>query len=118
MPDTGDRTADLADVEILRDGSRLRAVLTGEIDMSNADALLCTLQAAGVDATDMEVDLSGLTFMDSAGIAMLHQLGRFVAGHGVGLRVLARTGCAAAHTLVIAGMADVLPLDLVQPSDQ
>jgi anti-anti-sigma factor len=46
--------------------------LMGEIDISNADELGDALEAiVGPDAHRLVVDLAGLEFMDSAGIAML-----------------------------------------------
>jgi anti-sigma B factor antagonist len=46
--------------------------LTGEIDISNAEPLGDALEAiVGPDARRLVVDLEGLEFMDSAGIAML-----------------------------------------------
>jgi anti-anti-sigma factor len=115
VPDTNDDPADLAAVALSRDGDRVRAVLTGEVDMSNADPVLADLRAAaGSDVAALEVDLSGLLFLDSAGIAMLHRLSRFTAERDIALRILARESCPAARTLVIAGMEAVLPLHLVQ----
>jgi anti-sigma B factor antagonist len=46
--------------------------LTGEIDISNAEAIGDAMEAIiGPDARRLVVDLDGLDFMDSAGIAML-----------------------------------------------
>jgi anti-sigma B factor antagonist len=46
--------------------------LTGEIDISNAEPIGDALEAiVGPDARQVVVDLEGLQFMDSAGIAML-----------------------------------------------
>lgn len=46
--------------------------LTGEIDISNAEPIGDALDAiVGPDARQVVVDLDGLDFMDSAGIAML-----------------------------------------------
>jgi anti-sigma B factor antagonist len=48
------------------------ARLTGEIDISNAEPIGDALDAiVGPDARRVVVDLEGLEFMDSAGIAML-----------------------------------------------
>jgi anti-sigma B factor antagonist len=45
--------------------------LVGEVDLSNADALLARLEPS-VQATDAVVlDLTGLTFMDSSGIRVI-----------------------------------------------
>jgi anti-anti-sigma factor len=66
----------LGGVEAVDDGGTEGGVavvrLTGEIDISNADQLGDALEAiVGPDARRLVVDLDGLEFMDSAGIAML-----------------------------------------------
>jgi anti-sigma B factor antagonist len=49
--------------------------LSGEVDMSNVDALRAKIQPA-IDKTPSSVvfDMAGLTFMDSSGIALLLQV--------------------------------------------
>lgn len=55
-----------------RDQGRIVLVVTGEIDMSNAGVLEEAMVAALDQAsTDITVDLSGVRFMDSSGIAAL-----------------------------------------------
>jgi anti-sigma B factor antagonist len=117
VPDAGDDLAEIAATQISRDADRVCVVLTGEVDMSNAESILVELRTAAGDAVAVEVDLSELSFMDSAGIAMLHRLSRFTSEHDVELRIVARESCPAARTLLIAGMDAVLPLQLVQSTE-
>jgi anti-anti-sigma factor len=63
----------LGSVEAERDGSGIHVVtLVGEIDISNADTLGRALDRFVDDANGwVVIDLAGLEFMDSSGIAML-----------------------------------------------
>ncbi len=45
--------------------------LIGEIDISNADEISVELDAVAVEGSQLVIDLAGLEFMDSSGIAML-----------------------------------------------
>ncbi len=66
----------LADVRIEREDQTVVAVLTGEVDMSNAASV--RLQIAGSVTPDDDallVDLSDLAFIDSAGLHTLIELG-------------------------------------------
>ena len=45
--------------------------LVGEVDLSNADALLACLEPTASGAQTVVLDLTGLTFMDSSGIRVL-----------------------------------------------
>jgi anti-sigma B factor antagonist len=66
----------MADVRIEREDKTVVAVLTGEVDMSNATSV--RLLIAGSVASDDDallVDLSELSFIDSAGLHSLIELG-------------------------------------------
>ncbi len=57
--------------------SMLLAWLDGELDMSSTGGLTTELAAAVPNTADgLVMDLSGLTYMDSAGLGMLFALGR------------------------------------------
>ncbi len=45
--------------------------LIGEIDISNADEIAAELDAVAREGSQLVIDLAGLEFMDSSGIAML-----------------------------------------------
>jgi anti-sigma B factor antagonist len=66
----------MADVRIEREDKTVVAVLTGEVDMSNAASV--RLEIAGSVTPDddaLVVDLSDLSFIDSAGLHTLIELG-------------------------------------------
>jgi anti-anti-sigma factor len=67
--------ADLASVLVEELGDFQVVRLAGEVDISNADQL--EMEISGVvrnDAVGLVLDLSGIEFMDSAGIRMLFDL--------------------------------------------
>jgi len=63
------------DCEIAQDDGVVVARLAGEIDLVNVPAIAAALRA-GVpqDAIGVAVDLSGVRYLDSAGVQMLFQL--------------------------------------------
>lgn len=60
------------DVVVERHGDRQVAVVSGEVDMASVGALRSRLRDLLVDGgADLLVDLEGVSFMDSAGLAAL-----------------------------------------------
>jgi anti-anti-sigma factor len=68
-------TAQLADVAFERHGSIAVAGLTGEIDMSNATSVRQRIaEYVTPDDDAVILDLSGLSFIDSAGLHVIFEL--------------------------------------------
>ena len=69
-------------VTIRRDGAATRLNVSGEVDIANAQTLDAQLRAAEVLPADaLHVDLSGVEFMDAAGLrVVLHATERASAG--------------------------------------
>jgi anti-sigma B factor antagonist len=65
---------DLARLDIEVHGSTLLVVLTGEIDLSNAAELERQVVAAAGALPGLVVDLTAVTFLDSAGVRLLDHL--------------------------------------------
>lgn len=66
MADTG------LGISVERGRDRTRVLVAGELDMSNAKRLGDRLaEAEAGDPAELEIDLRGLTFMDSSGLAEL-----------------------------------------------
>jgi anti-sigma B factor antagonist len=66
----------LADVRSEREGTTVVAVLTGEVDMSNAASVRLEIAGSVTPEDDaVIVDLSELAFIDSAGLHALIELG-------------------------------------------
>ena len=68
----------------------LTAVLSGEIDHHGARAMMTQLEEAVAQhlPRHLTLDLSGVTFMDSSGIALLLRAYRHMSGFGGTLRVI------------------------------
>jgi anti-anti-sigma factor len=66
----------MADVRFEREGQTVVAVVTGEVDMSNAPSVRQQIaESVTPDDDAMLVDLSELSFIDSAGLHTLIELG-------------------------------------------
>lgn len=93
-------------------GEVLTARITGEIDLSNASELEETIvDAVPNTALGMVVDLSGVEYLDSAGIRMLvHLVERFRWRQQV-MRAAAPDGSRVRGVLSMAGADGVIPVD-------
>lgn len=94
-------------VDVLMTGTSRLVTVEGELDAATAPALADALQAAAPGET-ITVDLEGLTFLDSSGIAVLLAAHRRDAVDGTRLR-LTRPSEAVSRVLGICGLLDVLP---------
>jgi anti-sigma B factor antagonist len=90
--------------------------VTGEVDSTTAPGLRnCLLEViARPGTTAVEVDLRGVTFLDSAGLSVLAGAHRRAAGRDVRLRVLASSR-AVIRPLQITGLWDLLGAEQVEP---
>ena len=99
-------------VTIAGDDGVVVASLSGEIDLSNAaeitDALL-----GGVpnEALGLVIDLSEVSYLDSAGVRMLAELDHRLGWRAQVLRVVAPDASRSRRVLEIAGLERVLSLD-------
>ncbi len=76
----------------------------GEIDAVVAPGLQADLPLAVEGVSAVVLDLSGVTFFDSAGVRLIDTLARACAASGTGLRVVAPPGSTARRVLEIVGM--------------
>ena len=84
---------------------------TGEIDAVTAPALYADVAGLVGRADGVVLDLSAVTFFDSAGVRLIDVLARECARHGAGLRVVAPPGTASRHVLELVGMVGGLVCD-------
>ena len=95
----------LADLQLSVHDGVVRAELSGEIDMSNSERVLRTI-AQGVPnkATATILDLSGVHYLDSAGIHLLYRLRENLRVRGHKLLVVIPAGSAVNDALRLAGV--------------
>jgi stage II sporulation protein AA (anti-sigma F factor antagonist) len=110
-PDSRPRRID-AEVSISFEAGTARITLSGEIDLAMRQGLEFVAEEAILRALPVRVDLSAVTFMDSAGVAFLASLVR--AGHEAGWRVtVIGPSQRILETLTICGLVPLL--DVHQP---
>jgi len=89
----------------------LLVVLRGDIDFTTSPGVLQVIRegAASVPASDIRVDLSEVTFMDSSGISVLVQLLHLAEEQGVRLHV-ERPGAKVQDQLHMSGLTELFDL--------
>ena len=98
MADHGDwligdgKGSSLHNVEVMLDADARRVTLVGEIDMADAAALRELLGRVVGRLGEVEVDLRGVRFIDSAGCHALIQVAQHAARVGGRIRVLTAEG--------------------------
>ena len=102
---------DLARVALERHGDVVLARLSGEIDLSNAGAVEDQVNGGLAGSTAVAVDLSGLCYLDSAGLALLSRLAGRLRGLAGSLRLVVPAGAVVSRTLSISGLASAIPVD-------
>ena len=103
---------DAATLEHERVGDVPVVRLQGEVDLGHVDEVAPALAAAvGPRDRGLVLDLSAVRYLDSAGVHLLHELGRSLAGRGQTLRVVAAPGAPVLRLLELVDLARTLPLD-------
>ncbi len=109
------QASDLVAIDVSDVGPALHLTAVGEIDSTSAPVLrdrLDVLLAAGVE--EVVVDLTGVTFLDSAGLCVLASAYRRAESAGRRFRVLASSR-AVIRPLQITGLWDLLQVQKVVP---
>jgi anti-anti-sigma factor len=98
------------------EGVRLVAV-TGEIDMSNAHDMLDRIGAqVPKDASHVVVDLSGMSFLDSSGVAMLFRLAERLHRSRQQLRLVVPHDAPIRAVIELTAVSRVIAVDAAFPS--
>jgi anti-sigma B factor antagonist len=106
-------TSDLVTIDVSDVGSEMRLTAAGEIDSTSAPVLKDRLEALlDAGATEVTIDLTGVTFLDSAGLCVLAAAYRRATAENRHLRVLAATR-AVMRPLQITGLWDLLQVEKV-----
>ena len=88
------------------------ASLTGEIDLSNATEITdAVLGSVPNEALGLVIDLSDVSYLDSAGVRMLAELDHRLGWRAQALRVVAPETSRSRRVLAIAGLERVLSMD-------
>jgi anti-anti-sigma factor len=95
----------LADLKVDADGPVICASLRGEIDMSNAAELRAELNAITPNtALGLILDLTEVSYLDSAGIHFIHRLREDLRAGGQRLQLVVPPEAVVNATLTLAGV--------------
>ena len=104
--------SDLARVEGEQQGALCLVRVHGEIDLSNAQEVSSAIgMAMGQEARGLVVDLSGLTYLDSAGVALLLRLAERLRARRRQLHLVVPRGSPVRRVLDFTGLPRVIPLE-------
>lgn len=98
-------------VTVRREGQAAVAAVTGEVDISNADAVRDALLAAGEGASGLVVDLSETEYLDSSWLRVSVEVARALGERDIALRLAVPRTSPVWRALNIAGLAEVAPID-------
>jgi anti-sigma B factor antagonist len=103
---------DLVALDVRRSDGVVCIVATGEIDSSSAPQFRQALEPllGEVGLAEIVIDLSGVTFLDSAGLCVLAAAHRRTKGRAIQLRVVASSR-AVIRPLQITGLWDLLRVE-------
>jgi anti-sigma B factor antagonist len=85
------------------------ATVRGEVDLSTASHLQSGLRTAAVGAALLVVDLSGVEYLDSAGLAVLDTSAREMHAQGGALRLVVSEDSIVTRALRISGLSETIP---------
>jgi anti-sigma B factor antagonist len=101
----------LADVHLSPQQDTVVATISGEIDMSNAGELEVTLSTStSNEALGLVLDLSGVDYLDSAGIQLLFKLHSALRTRGQALVLVVPEESLVAGTFRLAGLSGPIPM--------
>jgi anti-anti-sigma factor len=101
----------LARLAVRRSGDVVVAEIAGEIDMSNAADLRNALVAElAHESTGLVVDLTGVTYLDSAAIHVIYELRERLAGRALALRLVVPPDAPTFEALRLTGVPDAVPV--------
>jgi anti-anti-sigma factor len=102
----------LARVEIANRGEAAVATVTGEVDMSNAEAIGGRLAGSVPNtARALVLDLRGVTYLDSAGVRIVFSLDERLSRRGQRLVLVVAEGANVERVLDLTGVAAVMPVE-------
>jgi anti-sigma B factor antagonist len=107
----------IGDVQISTSGSFVLARITGEVDLSNAHGIgQAVMRGTSRESAALVLDLSGLEYMDSAGIQIIYRLREDLRARAQELRLVIPAESPAADALKLAGITS--DFNIVQTADE
>jgi anti-anti-sigma factor len=101
----------LARLDVRTSGTVVIAEITGEIDMSNATDLGTAVVAPLTnESTGLVLDLSRVTYIDSAGIHVIYELRERLAGRALERRLVEPADAPTVSALRLTGVPEVVPV--------
>ncbi len=95
-----------ARVDVRSAGDHVRLVLSGDIDLANATEVQGQLSAAIPNhATRVDLDLTDVSYLDSAGLQIVFSLAGQLRRLQIGLRIVAPPTSPAGHAMAMSGMS-------------
>lgn len=116
-PPGNDELATLA-VTASESGRCVDVRLSGEIDLSNAAEVAAKMHALLSGHERMVVDLTELGYLDSAGLALVHDLVQQSKRTGCELRIVAAEESNARRVLLLSGIAETISLETSPDGDR
>jgi anti-anti-sigma factor len=102
----GGKPSDLVRVDISGDDDFQIARLAGEIDISNADQVTDALTRMPNTLYGLIIDLTELTYLDSAGVRMLYELGKRLSLRSQSMVVVSPAGQPPRRVLELTGVPE------------
>ena len=102
-----DRMDDELSIRTTREGTTATVAAEGEIDLSTADELRSAVTAAAEGAEKLRLDLTGVEFIDSAGLGGLLELRSTLRSRNVTLEIDAGDG-PVRQAMEITGLSELL----------
>jgi anti-anti-sigma factor len=84
--------------------------IDGEIDLANRDDLLDDIVAGAAGARRVVLDLSGVEYLDSAGVRLVFEASRELARLGIDLALVQPRAPYVARILSLAAVGDMVPV--------
>ena len=109
-------TDDLANLTVTRVGDSVVARLVGEVDLSNAAQLGEQMRDLLRGHTTMTLDLTGLDYFDSAGLALVHDLARQAKTEGRELKLVAAEHSNARRVLLLTRIDEIIAVETSLPA--
>ena len=98
-------------IEVRPSAGSITFALVGELDLSSCTTLRTCLEELDPGVTDVAVDLTGLSFIDSSGLALLVTTQQALAGRGGSMALLGANGHVR-RVLEVSGVDQVLTVQV------